>query len=432
MIGAVDGARAPRTAPGAGPGTVRRPAPASDPLARAAGWSFVLFAAVTPIAIAPMSVAGGLCAALTLAAWLARPGPPRVRTPLDLPAVVWLAAMGLSTLLALDRPASAASLGKGLIPFVAGLAAWHALERRRAAAAVIALLGAGSVASLIGWAGFMAAGGRYPARAIGLTGSWMTFGLQLLLLVSLACGIAITARHRPWRLGAAVAALAGMAGLASSFTRSAWLGFAAALAVMLGLRRPRSLLVLALVAAVAYWALPGDPGDRLRSAFDPAHGANRERMLMWDAGVRAFRDHPLTGVGLQNLTGLLESYRSPQAVEHPAHVHNSYLHVALGTGVVGLLAFLALCVALVVTCAAGGPDLRRGRGLGAGVRLGVTGGVAGFLLAALFDHAFGDEQLLFLLFTLAGVAYAARGWGDDLPGDIAGSPAVTDRGAAAT
>jgi O-antigen ligase len=155
-------------------------------------------------------------------------------------------------------------------------------------------------------------------------------------------------------------------------------------------------------------------------------------MLMWDAGARAFRDHPLTGVGLQNLTPLLDRYRSPQAVEHPAHVHNSYLHVALGTGVVGLLAFIALCVALVVTCAAGGPDLRRGRGLGAGVRLGVTAGVAGFLLAALFDHAFGDEQLLFLLFTLAGIAYAARGWDDDLPGDIAGSAAVTDHGAAAT
>jgi len=432
MTAAVDGARAPRTPAATGPETVRGPAPEGDPLARAASWSFVLFAAAAPIAMAPMSIAGGLCGALTLVAWLRRSGPPRVRTPLDLPAVLWLGAMGLSTLLALDRAASAASLGKGLIPFVAGLAAWHALDRRRGAAAVIALLAAASVASLIGWAGFLAAGGRYPSRAIGLTGSWMTFGLQLLLVVSLACGIGITARDRAWRLGAAAAALAGMAGLASSFTRSAWLGLAAALAVMLGLRRPRSLLVLAVVAAVAYVALPGEFGDRLRSAFDPAHGANRERVLMWDAGVRAFRDHPMTGVGLQNLTTLLEGYRSPQAAEHPAHVHNSYLHVALATGVVGLLAFLALCGALVVTCAAGAPDLRRGRGLGAGVRLGVTAGVAGFLLAALFDHAFGDEQLLFLLFTLVGIAYAARGWGDELPADVAGTPAATHRGAAAT
>jgi hypothetical protein len=42
------------------------------PLARIAGWSFVLFMAATPVATAPMSIAGGLCLALTLIAWLAR------------------------------------------------------------------------------------------------------------------------------------------------------------------------------------------------------------------------------------------------------------------------------------------------------------------------------------------------------------------------
>jgi O-antigen ligase len=386
-------------------------------LVRAAGWSFILFAAALPVAMAPMSIAGGLCVLLTLAVWLTRKGPGPARTPLDLAAVAWLAAMGLSTLLALDRAGSAASLGKGLIPFLAGLAAWHASDRRRGAAAVIAILVAGSIASLIGVAGFIAAGGRYPARAIGLTGSWMAFGLQILLFVSVALGIAITTPARAWRWGAAAAALAGAAGLAASFTRSAWLGLGVSLAVMLGLRRPRALLVLGLIAVVAYLALPGDLGDRLRSAFDPAHPASRERVLMWDAGGRAFRDHPVTGVGLQNLTGLLDRYRSPHALERPAHVHNSYLHVAIATGVIGLIAFLALCVSVVVTCAVGPPGLRRGHGLGAGVRLGATAGFAGFLLAALFDHAFGDEQLLFLLFTIVGIAHAARGWEDKAPVD---------------
>jgi O-antigen ligase len=386
------------------------PRPRLAPIARLAGWSFVLFAAALPVAMAPMNVAGGLCVALTLAAWLTRSGPPRVALPLDRPAAAWLLAMGLATLFALDRAGSAASLGKGLIPFLAGLAAWHGLERRRAGLALAALFAAGSVASLIGTAGFLVAGGRYPARAIGLTGSWMTFGLQLMLLMSLGLAIALTTRARPWRLGALAAVAACGAGLVTSFTRSAWLGLAAALAVMLGIRRPRTLLVLALLGLVAYLALPGDLGERLRSAFDPAHVSNRERVMMWDAGVRAFRDRPWTGAGLHNLTTLLERYRLPGAVEHPAHVHNTYLHVAVATGVVGLAAFFALCAGLLVTCARGLGELRRAEGLGAGVRLGVTGGVAGFLLAALFDHAFGDEQLLFLLFTLAGLAASARGW----------------------
>jgi hypothetical protein len=36
--------------------------------------------------------------------------------------------------------------------------------------------------------------------------------------------------------------------------------------------------------------------------------------------------------------------------------------------------------------------------------------VAGFLIAALFDHTFGDRTLVATLFTLAGIAWAARRW----------------------
>ena len=393
------------------PGAALRPTPAAGPLERVAAGSFLLYALSLPVAIAPMNIAGGLCVALTLSVWLTRQGAHRVRTPLDFPALAWLAAMGLSTLFAIDPAGSAENLGKGLIPFAAGVAAWHAAERRRGAAAVTALLAAGSVASLIGVAGFLATGGHFPvARAIGLTGTWMTFSLQLLLLASLACGVAITARRRAWRLGALAAALLCALGVVTSFTRSAWIGLAVSVGVMLGLRRPRYLIVLGVLAAVAFAALPGEFGDRLRSAFDPSHPGNLERTHMWDAGVRVFRDHPVTGVGLQNLTSLVQRYNSPAAIERPAHVHSAYLQVAVSTGVVGCFAFLLLCFGLLRTSAPGAPDLRRASGLGVGVRLGVTGGIIGFLLAALFDHPFGDEQLLFLLFVLAGIAWAARGW----------------------
>ena len=391
-------------------------------LARAAGWSFVLFVAALPVATAPMSIGVGLCVTLTLLAWLTRSGPRRVSTPIDRPALACLLAMGLATLTALDRPASATNLAKGLIPFMAGLAAWHALERRRATAALIALFVSGSVVSLIGVGRFVAAGARYPARAIGLTGFWMTYSLELLLVLSLALGVAITTPERRWRLGGLATALACATGLVASFTRSAWLGLAVALAVLLGVRRRRALLVLVPLLLVTWFTLPGDLGDRLRSAFDSSHVTNRERVMMWQAGLRAFRDHPVTGVGLQNLTTLLERYRLPGELEHPSHVHNSYFQVALASGVVGLAAFLVLCGALLVTVA-GGPHLRPGNGLGAGVRLGATAGTVGFMLAACFDHPFGDQPLLFLIFSIAGIAWAARGW-DDSPGPAAARGSV--------
>jgi len=45
-----------------------------------------------------------------------------------------------------------------------------------------------------------------------------------------------------------------------------------------------------------------------------------------------------------------------------------------------------------------------------GLRVGVLAGLIGFLVAGLFEWNFGDEELLFLLFTLSGLAWSARRW----------------------
>jgi len=46
----------------------------------------------------------------------------------------------------------------------------------------------------------------------------------------------------------------------------------------------------------------------------------------------------------------------------------------------------------------------------AAVRLGVTALLVGFLVNGLFEWNFGDEELLYPLFVLCGMAWAARGW----------------------
>jgi hypothetical protein len=73
-----------------------------DTLGTAAGWSFVLFAAALPVAMAPMNVAGALCAALTLIVWISRPGARWVLSPIDLPALAWLLTTVIATVFALD------------------------------------------------------------------------------------------------------------------------------------------------------------------------------------------------------------------------------------------------------------------------------------------------------------------------------------------
>src|SRR5439155_24510457 len=143
-----------------GPGTA--PPPARTRLDRLAGWSFVVYAAALPVAMAPMNLAAGLCALATVAVWLAHPGPRWARNPTDLPALAWLAAMVIATLGSQDPAASAARLSRGLIPLITGVAAWHARDGRRGRAALAALLASTGIAALIGCGRFLAAGGRFP------------------------------------------------------------------------------------------------------------------------------------------------------------------------------------------------------------------------------------------------------------------------------
>lgn len=378
-------------------------------LRRTSSLCFVLLILALPWTIAPMSIAGVLSLGLTAAVWaISREtlGPRPV-----LPAAgAWLAALVISAIFAEDRASSFMRLGKGFLPLVVLLAAFHAARPHAGRRALAALMVSSAAASLFGITFFVAAGASYAARARGPVGHYMTFGGQLQLLVSLAVGVAFLARSPRWRWGAATTALLGALALAGTFTRSAWLGFGASLTVMLAVARPRRLPFLALFLAALYVVAPPSYRARFNSSFNPHHPTNIERTHMWSAGVRIFRDHPITGVGLEDLKPIYARYKDPDAHEPAGHLHDTPLQVAVSTGVIGLVAFAWLYGTLLWAAAHRLRPMLRAPDIGAGVRLGVLGGLCGFLVAGLFEWNFGDEELLWLLYALVGLAWAARRW----------------------
>jgi O-antigen ligase len=331
----------------------------------------------------------------------------------DAAAVGWLVALVVVSCAALDRAGSFPRVVKGFMPLLVGLAAFHTTDAARGRRALTVYLAAFAVVSLWGFALWVMHGASFASRARGLAGHYMTFGGQLLLFIPVALGVALTTRSPRWRWGASAVALLALAPLAATFTRSAWLGLFVACAILLAVERPLGLAILAVAGVLAWFFAPGAWGARLHSVVDPANLWNRERVFMWDAGVRMFRDHPLTGVGLQDLHSLYDSYRSPESVERAGHLHNAYVQIAASMGLVGLAAFAWLYLSLLRTAWG---ELRVGAGrhegseLSAGVRLGVTAALAGFLVAGLFEWNFGDEELLYHLYTLVGIAWASRGW----------------------
>lgn len=372
------------------------------------GAALVLFALVLPWTIAPMNIGFGLCAVAAL------PGLRRERArqpwgPLLWPALAWFSALALAALLSDDPQACLKGVAKGLYPLVVGVVALAAREPRDRDRAVAVLLGSAVLAALFGVALWAAKGATFDFRARGVVGHYMTFAGQLMLFAGLAAGIAAVARSRAWRWGSlAVFAVLGVA-LVLTQTRSAWIGLLVALATILAFTRPRWLVGLAALLLVALLFGPAALRERALSSFDPHHVTNVERTHMWEAGGRMFREKPLTGLGPRNLKPLYDRYKSPEAREPAGHLHNVIVQIAATTGVVGLLAFIWLYGSMIAMSVRGlGTQLAR-RDPAAGIRLGVLGALLAFLVAGVFEWNFGDEELLYPLYTLVGLAWAAYG-----------------------
>ena len=380
------------------------------PLQTWAAGCFALFCATLPWTIAPMSITSVATTVLTLGLWFMKPRPRWPAPPTSWPWLGWALALGLAAAFALDPTASWPRLTKALFPGLVVLSAFHAGDGKVGRRALAGLLVSSAVVSVAGTVLFVAHGASFAARSRGPVGHYMTFAGQLLLVISVATPIALLAKATKWRLLAGSAASLGAIALVGTFTRSAWIGLGVALVVMLAAIRPKWLPALAVLFVALYALAPHSYRDRLNSAFDPHHPMNLERTYMWDAGIRMFKDHPITGVGLADLHPVYDRYRSAASHERAGHLHSVPVQIAATMGLVGLLAYAALFIALLLCATTGLRPMLRAPSLETGLRVGVLAALCGFFVAGMFEWNFGDEELLYFLFTLAGLAWSARTW----------------------
>src|SRR5262245_17126000 len=380
----------------------RGPAPI---LNRLAAFCFVLLITALPWAIAPMSITSVATAVLTAGAYFAGFRPQWPRTGMVRPWIGWAVALFLAALLAVDPSGSWPRLKKALLPGLIVIAALYTSEERSGRRAVAMLLLSSAVAAVYGTAFFLLRGASFASRARGPSGHYMTFAGQLLILVAVAGPIALLAQERRWKWGAAITALLGSVALLGTFTRSAWIGLGVAWVASRSLIRPRWLPFLAAAVVALVAIAPPAFHDRIASVIDPHHPNNVERLYMWEAGIRMFKTHPWTGVGLQDLHHIYEQYRSPQAHEGAGHLHSVPIQIAATMGIIGLAAFTWLYGSLFAAAASGLKRMLRRPSVETGLKVGVVSALAGFLVAGLFEWNFGDEELLYLLYTVVGLAW---------------------------
>jgi O-antigen ligase len=118
------------------------------------------------------------------------------------------------------------------------------------------------------------------------------------------------------------------------------------------------------------------------------------RFTLWRAGVKAFAQRPITGYGVGNWRHAVSPWLGPT----PQVAHNSYLSVLVELGLVGLLLYLSMFVAVFLATRSL-PSLER--------RFALV--LLGTLCVAMLPLSWEEQKSVwFILAALLGLAYAAR------------------------
>jgi O-Antigen ligase len=251
-----------------------------------------------------------------------------------------------------------------------------------------------------------------PARAFGFYAHYVTYSMVLALLASLVFGLWLGLPKRSSALGLALAAAFVLfsVALGLTLTRAAWLALIFACAVQIWfhvrLRWVRLLLPLAMLLAVlaADVASLHFRGVGLVDFRDPG---TDYRVLMWKDGLRLIRENPWFGVGMNAVRDYWWRFDLAAYKKYPlrSHFHSTPIQIAVETGIPVLLSWIVLMAGylwLLIGMVA--RARRQNERFAYGLALGILGGMSGFLASSLVHYDFGDSNIVFLTWLLAGIA----------------------------
>ncbi|HEY5999250.1 MAG TPA: O-antigen ligase family protein [bacterium] len=391
---------------------------------------------------APISISGtqlGLAVALLGALWGWREAAPPPRTAIDAPLLAFIGVTVVSAL-ASDAPGVAvpriAAIWTALTLYL--VAGWFRdaarLERFLLLLVAAALpFGAYGIVQHFTGVNLFGSGGAMHSLVLGERliffprggfSHYQTFANVYFVVFCLACGLAAAAEDRRDRALRAGAAVFLAVVVVFTFTRGIWIALLAALAILAWVFARRAATALAVAGALVVAALLVVPSSlRTRAVSMTDLGTNVERLLLWETAWNMVRDRPVLGVGIGNFRAAQDAYvrEAVPLVMTRTHAHNVWLQVAVERGVLGVLALLWLFLALLGAARRAVGDRaarRRERALAAGA----LAAVVGLLLDGLVQNNFGDSQVAFCLWLVAGViAVCARGGaqGEASPGAVA-------------
>lgn len=328
---------------------------------------------------------------------------------LDIPVIAFFIMRILSTISGID-PANSMAKMKELLLFITIYLVRFSLDRDQFVKLLKVLVystSIGAVARIIHMYIIQGQPFDLEHRLNGFTGGYMTYGS--IIAISLIIGFCLlffnkVSKKEKVFLFISLGFLVIAEGM--TMTRSAWMGLIVAM-LFLGIFRNRILLAAVVVVITAGIILaPGKIRKRAFSMFTSDDLTTYTRLKMWNWGFKVAKDHPVVGIGPNNinklkLTGWREYPLEDMVQEDMVHQHNNFMQYLVTLGIPGLLIFIWLIAMvfklLISTLLKYKQDPKY-----SGALWGVLAVFIAFNVTGLFEYNFLDSEIILIIFFLIG------------------------------
>jgi putative inorganic carbon (hco3(-)) transporter len=339
------------------------------------------------------------------------------RTPLTLPAAVFLVAGAISVVIAPDRRAALGIYRAYLIEPV--LFFWVLANVVREVRQVWWILGGLAVAGVV-----VAIPNAYvdlqairhhtlnPSEVapVAIFTNPNDIPLFLMPLIAIAGSLILYSTDRRIRVLSAAFMVIALGSVLVSFSRGGYLALAAvALGLALSHRRRWWLMGAAVTAAIVLILIP-PINHRLAVEVDFSNGSNTlvGRFELWRVSLQMLQQHPIFGAGLSGFAQVLAPYWNPTHTDRFIYPHNIVLTFWSETGLMGLAAFAWI---LIVGFMKSWRLWRRGGVAWGPIGLGVLLALVGVVVHGLVDVPYFKNDLSAEFWILLGLVAAGTAWG---------------------
>ena len=341
-----------------------------------------------------------------------------VRTPLDIPIVIFMAVLLLSTVTSFSV-VSSIKIFMVYIVFVAGyFAITNSIRDFKTLVPVlvlmlIAALGVSAYGIYQHIFGF-AEGTTWTdtdmfediaTRVVSTFDNPNVLGEYLLLLIPLGIAMFLSVKNGFSKVGHLAITAALCLCMIYTYSRGNWVGLIFAVFVFIMFYDTRFVWLGVIALLAAPFVMSQNVIDRFTSIGDTKDTSTSYRVYIWMGTFNMLRDYWLCGIGLgSDAFNTIYPHYSYAGIVAP-HSHNLYLQLLVENGILGLVSFLVILVAYFRAVISRITALQRS--VCKAVITALAAGIFGYLVQGMFDNVWYNYRVFYMFFAVLGLTMAA-------------------------